>query len=191
MALACLAAEAEHAADKLARQGFALIDGSGVKRAEAIVAFDRLLRASVESVAVHPDEALVAALLAQGTVRDLLAAALGPGARVVRAFAVDLRTQLPLSWHQPGTPDSAGGLILRWHLDLIGPADGGLRVLPGSHVKGQLTAAQIAGLAADMPAVELPVSAGTVLALKPLLVQGARRRTTQGHRRFLQVELNT
>jgi hypothetical protein len=52
-----------------------------------------------------------------------------------------------------------------------------------------LTTEQIAVLAAETPAVELAVSAGTVLALRPLLVHGSRRRTTQGHRRILHVEI--
>lgn len=189
MALACLAAEAEHAGDKLARQGFALVDGSGVALRAAVAAFDALLGEGPGPAEVAPDDPLVAALVQQGAVRELLAEAIGPGATVVRARAFDLRSPLPVTWHQPGTAETARGLILHWHLDLIGPADGGLRVLPRSHAGGRLSAKEVTRLAGEIPAVELAVSAGTVLALRPLLVQGTRRRTTRGHRRFLQVEL--
>jgi ectoine hydroxylase-related dioxygenase (phytanoyl-CoA dioxygenase family) len=192
MAIACLAAEAEHAADKLARRGYALLDGSDVDLAQAAAVFDALRAESEEPLSIAPDHALVETLLAQPAVRELVVEAVGPAAAVVNAAASDQQghASWSLPWHQaPCAADPRRGLILRWHLDLIAPADGGLRVLPGSHTKGRLAAEEIAALAKETPAVELPVSAGTVLALRPLLVQSARRRTTQGHRRILQVEL--
>ncbi|MEQ9609114.1 MAG: phytanoyl-CoA dioxygenase family protein [Kiloniellaceae bacterium] len=196
MALACLAAEAEGAGEKLVRRGYALIDGSAVDLTAAVAAFDRLQGNSGEPLQVAPDHPLVAALLGQPAVRDLVAEAVGtpeaPGAKVVRGVAFDQQGHASwfVPWHQAGRDaEAAQRLILRWHLDLIGPADGGLRVLPGSHVKGRLSAEAIDRLAAETPSIELAVSAGTVLALRPLVVQGARRRTTRGHRRILQVEL--
>lgn len=195
MALACLAAEAEHAVDKLDRRGFALIDGSAALTAEALATFDALSARSDESAPIAPDHPLVAALLALPAVDDLVTQAVGPDARPLRALALDQSGPgggfLPWQQLSGGLPAEvlAKMLVLRWHLDLIGPADGGLRVLPGSHAKGRLTPEQIAELVTGTPAVELAVSAGTVLALRPLLVHGARRRATRGHRRILQVEL--
>ncbi|GAB4356360.1 MAG: hypothetical protein Kow00114_07230 [Kiloniellaceae bacterium] len=192
MALACLAAEAEHAGDKLAQRGYALIDGSAVDLAAAVAAFDRLQGNSGEPLPLAADHPLVAALLAQPAVAELVAEAVGPDTKVVRGVAFDQQGHASwfVPWHQPARDaEAAQRLILRWHLDLIGPADGGLRVLPGSHLKGRLTGEQIDRLAVETPAIELAVSAGTVLALRPTLVQGARRRTTRGHRRILQVEL--
>ncbi|MGF1594094.1 MAG: phytanoyl-CoA dioxygenase family protein [Kiloniellaceae bacterium] len=219
MALACLAAEAEHAGDKLARRGYALVDGSAADLAAAVTAFDALRGDAAESQRIAPGHPLVATLLAQPVVRDLVAEAVGPGARAVRAIAFDKteRANWFVPWHQDRTiavktcddraavtgwtvkagvphceaPVELLGrmLTLRWHLDLIGPADGGLRVLPGSQKKGRLTTEEITVLAGEIPAVELAVSAGTVLALRPLLVHGSRRRTTRGHRRILHVEL--
>jgi len=219
MALPQLAAEADHAGEYLAQRGYALLDGSGVERSEAAAAFDALLAANGESQRVSPDQPLVAALLAQPAVRALVDEVIGADARPVRVLAFDKteRSNWFVPWHQDRTiavktrDDRAdvtnwtvkggvahceapvelleGMLTLRWHLDLIGPADGGLRVLPGSHLKGRLTSEQIIALAQTSPAVELAVSAGTVLALRPLLVHGSRRRTTQGHRRILHVEL--
>lgn len=219
MALACLAAEAEHAADRLARRGYALIDGSATDLRSAVAAFDALRADAEESLRIAPSHPLVATLLAQPAVRALVGEAIGPDAKAVRAIAFDktARANWFVPWHQDRTiavkarDDSAAVtnwtvkagvphceapvaqlermLTLRWHLDLIGPADGGLRVLPGSHRKGRLTAEAIAALARETPAMELAVSAGTVLALRPLLVHGSRRRTTLGHRRILHVEL--
>jgi hypothetical protein len=54
-----------------------------------------------------------------------------------------------------------------------------------------LSSDEIARLATEVPAVELAVSGGTVVALRPRLVQGARRRTTRGHRRILEVLLTS
>jgi ectoine hydroxylase-related dioxygenase (phytanoyl-CoA dioxygenase family) len=219
MALPLLAATPGGTADSLARRGYALLDGTPADRQGAIAAFDAMRATHDESQRVAPDHPLIAALLAQPAVHDLVAEVVGPGARAVRAIAFDKteRANWLVPWHQDRTlavqarddraavthwtvkggvaPSEApaefhaGMLTQRWHLDLIGPADGGLRVLPGSHRKGRLTTEQIAVLAAETPAVELAVSAGTVLALRPLLVHGSRRRTTQGHRRILHVEI--
>lgn len=192
MAIACLAAAAESAADTLAQRGYALLDGSGVDLAEAAAVFDRLQGNSGEPLPVAAEHPLIAVLLGQAGVRDLVRAAVGPGATILRGTAYDQQghASWSLPWHQGhGGADPTRGLTLRWHLDLIGPADGGLRVLPGSHTKGRLAPEAVDRLAAEIPAIELPVSAGTVLALRPLLIRGARRRTTRGHRRILQVEL--
>lgn len=219
MAIACLAGETGHAGEKLARRGYALIDGSDVDLRAAVAVFDSLRGDADGSRRVAPDHPLVARLLAQPAVRELVEQAVGPGARAVRAIAFDktARANWFVPWHQDrtiavkarderaavtnwtvkaGVPHCEAPvallermLTLRWHLDLIGPADGGLRVLPGSHRKGRLAADEIAVLAKETPAAELAVSAGTVLALRPLLVHGSRRRTTQGHRRILHVEI--
>jgi hypothetical protein len=195
VALACLAAEADHAGERLARQGYALIDGSSVDLHQAVAAFDALRADSEESQRIAPDHPLVDLLLVQPAVRELVAEVIGPTARPVAAFAFDQtgHRNRVLAWQQSGGGAPVelleGMLTLRWYLDLIGPADGGLRVLPGSHSKGRLTSVETDRLALETPAVELAVSAGTVLVLRPLLVQGARRRTTRGHRRILQVDL--
>ena len=203
----------------LARNGYALIDDIGVDIQEAVAAFDDLRGDSDESERIAPDHPLIAILLNAPAVSALLAEAVGSGARPVRAIAFDKTGQRNwfVPWHQDRTiavkardeiaavthwtvkagvphceapiPLLERMLTLRWHLDPIGPADGGLRVLPGSHSRGRLTSGDIRSLAAATPPVELEASSGTVLAMRPLLVHGSRRRTSQGHRRILHVEL--
>lgn len=171
------------------------------------------------SLRLDPAHGLVTTLLQNPAVAAVVAAAVGASARPIRAIAFNKTDDANwfVPWHQDrtiavrnrddrapvdhwtvkkGVPhcEAPVGLLsrmltLRWHLDLVGPADGALRVLPGSHIKGRLTTARLRDLAARTPAVELAVPAGTVLAMRPLLAHSSRRRTTQGHRRILHVEL--
>lgn len=165
--------------------------------------------------------ALVSLLLQQPKVVELVSGLLGPGARPVRAIAFDKTAgrNWAVPWHQDRTiavdrRDEAAnvrcwsvkngvvhceppvGLLqrmvtLRWHLDAVGPQDGCIRVLPGSHLLGRLTAAKIGDLLGKIPALDVPVLAGAVFAMSPLLVHSSRKRVTQGRRRVLHVELAT
>ncbi len=168
---------------------------------------------------IAPDHGLVLALLDHPPVAALVTRIVGPTARPVRAIAFDKtagRNWL-VPWHQDRTiavdrRDEAadarcwtvkngvyhceppvglleGMLTLRWHLDAVGPRDGCIRVLPGSHRLGRLTAADILGLRKSVPAVDVPVPAGAVFAMPPLLVHSSRKRVTEGRRRVLHVEL--
>ena len=80
-------------------------------------------------------------------------------------------------------------VTLRRHLDAVGPEDGCIRVLPGSHRMGRLAAADISELLTKVRALDVPVPAGAVFAMSPLLVHSSRQRTTRGRRRVLHVEL--
>ncbi|MBE9558936.1 MAG: phytanoyl-CoA dioxygenase family protein, partial [Proteobacteria bacterium] len=111
---------------------------------------------------------LIELLLRQPKIARLVSGLLGPDARPVRAIAFDKtagRNWL-VPWHQDRTiavdqRDEAAdvrcwtvkngvdhceppvGLLermvtLRWHLDAVGPEDGCIRVLPGSHRMGRL-----------------------------------------------------
>lgn len=203
----------------LARDGYVLIDDTGADLAAAVATFDRLRRSSDDSQRIAPDHPLIAALLQIPGVRALVSNAAGPDARPVRAIAFDKTGQRNwfVPWHQDRTiavkrrDDSAAVtnwtvkagiphceapvslletmVTLRWHLDPIGPNDGGLRMLPGSHDKGRLTSEDIRRLCAATTVSEPPVRAGTVIAMRPLLVHGSRRRRSQGHRRILHVEI--
>ena len=80
-------------------------------------------------------------------------------------------------------------VTLRWHLDAVGSEDGCIRVLPGSHRMGRLRAADIRKLLAEVAAVDVPVPAGAVFVMSPLLVHSSRKRVTEGRRRVLHLEL--
>lgn len=131
---------------------------------------------------VPADHDLIALLLGQPAIHKLVSGLLGPGARPVRAIAFDKtagRNWL-VPWHQDRTiavdrRDEAAdvrcwtvkngvnhceppvGLLermvtLRWHLDAVGPRDGCIRVLPGSHRLGRLKAVDIHDLLDEVPA---------------------------------------
>ena len=168
-------------------------------------------------IPAHHD--LIGLLLRQPKIAALISGFIGSAARPVRAIAFDKtagRNWL-VPWHQDRTiavdrrDDAADvrcwtvkngvdhceppvGLLkrmvtLRWHLDAVGPEDGCIRVLPGSHRLGRLAAADICDLLAKTPAVEVPVPAGGVFVMSPLLVHSSRKRVTEGRRRVLHVEL--
>ena len=171
------------------------------------------------SLRIDPGNGLVTTLLRNPAVAAVVGAAVGASARPIRAIAFNKTGNANwfVPWHQDrtiaarrrddrapvshwtvkqGVPHCEAPvallsrmLTLRWHLDLVGPEDGALRVLPGSHIKGRLTTACLRDLAERTPAIELAVPAGTVVAMRPLLAHSSRRRTTEGQRRILHVEL--
>jgi hypothetical protein len=168
---------------------------------------------------IPADYDLISLLLGQPAIRELVFGLLGPLARPVRAIAFDKTAgrNWAVPWHQDRTiavdrRDEAAdvrcwtvkngvshceppvGLLermvtLRWHLDAVGRQDGCIRVLPGSHRRGRLKAADIRNLLAEVPAVDVPVPAGGVFVMSPLLVHSSRKRVTEGRRRVLHVEL--
>ena len=66
-------------------------------------------------------------------------------------------------------------VTIRLHLDDSGPGDGPLRVLPGSHLEGKLSAAAIAEWSsrAVAIAVDCTVTAGGAVIMRPLLVHAS------------------
>jgi hypothetical protein len=87
-------------------------------------------------------------------------------------------------------PASALGNVvaLRLHLDDSTPSNGPLRVLPGTHNRGILTAADIEEVARDVAAVDCLASAGGVVAMRPLLVHASSKVTDGQPRRVLHIE---
>jgi len=178
-----------------------------------------LARGGSGSRRIAPDQDLVSRLLHLPKVCRLVSNLLGTPARPVRAIAFDKTTgrNWSVPWHQDRTiavdrRDEAAdvrcwtvkngvnhceppvGLLqrmvtLRWHLDDVGPRDGCIRVLPGSHRLGRLAAADISRLLRQVLPVDVPVPAGGVFVMSPLLVHSSRKRVTAGRRRVLHVEL--
>jgi hypothetical protein len=80
-------------------------------------------------------------------------------------------------------------LAVRIDVDGSGPANGGLRVLSGSHRDGVLSRERIAALVADRPAATPDVPPGGALVMRPLLLHGSLRATDACHRRIVHLEL--
>ncbi len=79
-------------------------------------------------------------------------------------------------------------LTVRVHLDPAGRENGGLRVLPGSHRHGRLTATQITEWRARTPEVLCEAATGDALLMRPLLLHASSRSTGGDHRRVLHLE---
>ena len=63
-----------------------------------------------------------------------------------------------------------------------------LRVLPGSHRLGRLSAGRIRDLLSRHSGFLCAVSAGDALLMRPLLLHASNRSTSAGHRRVLHIE---
>lgn len=79
-------------------------------------------------------------------------------------------------------------LTLRLHFDDTDETNGALRVIPGSHLQGKLSASQIQEQRDKNPECHCVVPAGGVLLMRPLLLHASSRSTRSGHRRVLHIE---
>jgi hypothetical protein len=79
-------------------------------------------------------------------------------------------------------------LTVRLHLDDADESNGALRVLPGSHKFGRLSAERIQELRLLQPEVLCAAQAGDALLMPPLLVHASSRSTSPRHRRILHIE---
>jgi Phytanoyl-CoA dioxygenase (PhyH) len=79
-------------------------------------------------------------------------------------------------------------VAIRLHLDDCTPSNGPLRVIPGSHTSGRLSAADIATIRARTAEHLCVADAGDVLALRPLLLHASSPATEPGHRRVLHID---
>lgn len=76
----------------------------------------------------------------------------------------------------------------RIHLDDCGIENGALKVLPGTHVHGRLSAEQIERFRTNAKAVTCAARKGDVLFMKPLLLHSSKKAITPAHRRVLHIE---
>jgi hypothetical protein len=79
-------------------------------------------------------------------------------------------------------------LTVRLHLDDADESNGALRVLPGSHRAGRLSAPAIQQYRAEQPEFLCTVSAGDAVLMRPLLLHASSRSTSARHRRVLHLE---
>lgn len=79
-------------------------------------------------------------------------------------------------------------ITLRLHLDDCPADNGALRVLPGSHLHGKLSAAEIIEWRQRVPEVVCEVPVGGILLMRPLLLHASSASTRPGHRRVVHLE---
>lgn len=185
---------------------------------EALDHLERLLQAPTGHARRPLPLDRLAQWLISTSIPDAVRAVLGPDARPVRAFWLDKTPEenWAIPWHQDTTfaladalevpgfqgwrnkahfyeaqaPGDLVGQMLatRLHLDDVGPTQGCLKVLPGSHREGRLAPADIADRVAARPARPVPAHRGTVLCMRPLLLHASDRAALPGRRRILHLE---
>lgn len=79
-------------------------------------------------------------------------------------------------------------VAMRVHLDDCDEGNGALRVLPGTHRGGRLTAAEIAAQQAAVEPVMCTVPRGGVVLMKPLLLHASSAATQPNHRRVIHID---
>lgn len=79
-------------------------------------------------------------------------------------------------------------IAIRLHLDDCSEANGALRVIPRSHLKGELTSTEIAEMTSAGEVVTCEVSKNGALAMRPLLLHASSPATSPSHRRVLHIE---
>jgi ectoine hydroxylase-related dioxygenase (phytanoyl-CoA dioxygenase family) len=89
---------------------------------------------------------------------------------------------------QPPAEVMAGMLAVRIHLDDAFASNGALRVIPGSHTAGRLSAAAIAEWHLSRPAVSIEARAGSILLMQPLLLHASSPAASPDNRRVIHLE---
>jgi len=115
-----------------------------------------------------------------------------------RTIAVTEMADLPgfRSWNvkdgichvEPPEDILARMLTLRLHLDDCGADNGALRILPGTHRLGRVTAADALKLGGEREAVNCEAAAGDVLAMRLLTLHASARAANPSRRRVLHVD---
>jgi ectoine hydroxylase-related dioxygenase (phytanoyl-CoA dioxygenase family) len=160
---------------------------------------------------------LIRQLATSNPVRELMEAVLGPNCFAVRGifFNKTQRANWRVTWHQDVTVSvrerrevdgfsswtmkdgvlhvqpppnvMTGMLAIRLHLDESGPDNGPLRVIPGSHQQGRLSAEQLATVRKEA-AVTCCVRRGGALLMRPLLLHASSPCVTPKPRRVIHLE---
>jgi ectoine hydroxylase-related dioxygenase (phytanoyl-CoA dioxygenase family) len=82
-------------------------------------------------------------------------------------------------------------LALRVHLDDSTPANGPLRVIPGTHREGVFTDSELQARASKSQGVECTVAKGGVVAMRPLIIHASSKSENDLPRRVLHIEYAT
>ena len=89
---------------------------------------------------------------------------------------------------QPPTSVLDSMVTVRLHLDPCGSANGPLRVIPGSHRYGRLSAAQIDDLRQRFTPRDITAESGQILLMRPLLLHSSSIAGDPGRRRVIHIE---
>ena len=157
-------------------------------------------------------------LASSAAIRSLVEPIAGPKARVVRGIFFDKTPEAnwKVPWHQDLTiavrerrevegftcwsqkagvthvqPPScilSDVLALRIHLDATNEDSGALRVIPGSHLRGRLSANDIQEIREETKPIVCSVQQGDVLAMRPLLLHSSSTSSNASHRRVIHLE---
>jgi ectoine hydroxylase-related dioxygenase (phytanoyl-CoA dioxygenase family) len=92
---------------------------------------------------------------------------------------------------QPPVSVLEGMITIRLHLDDCDECNGALRVIPGSHAHGRLSADEIETWRTTRPVVGCIARAGDALVMRPLLLHSSSPAVAPRHRRILHVEFAT
>jgi ectoine hydroxylase-related dioxygenase (phytanoyl-CoA dioxygenase family) len=151
-------------------------------------------------------------------IRTLVERVLGESARVVRCIYFDKQknSNWKVAWHQdltiavkrqadvtgftawsikagvqhvqPPTSILEQMIAVRIHLDDADETNGCLRVIPGSHLLGRLTADQITHVRTNNEIVSCAVRSGDVMLMRPLLLHASSVALQPAHRRVVHLE---
>jgi ectoine hydroxylase-related dioxygenase (phytanoyl-CoA dioxygenase family) len=79
-------------------------------------------------------------------------------------------------------------VTIRLHLDDCNKSNGALRVIPGTHRQGRLSASQIQDIRSRQAEVFCSARAGDALLMRPLLLHSSSEAVTPSHRRVIHLE---
>ena len=162
----------------------------------------------------------VAHLATSPAIRNLVEPVLGPSARAVRGTLFDKTpgANWKVPWHQDlsiavqekvpidgfGPWSVKAGVVhvqppatilesmiaVRVHLDDCAEGNGPVRVVPGSHKHGRLSAEQIRTISSTSPSVSCSVRCGGVLLMRPLLLHASSPSQSPQHRRVIHIDFS-
>lgn len=81
-------------------------------------------------------------------------------------------------------------VTLRLHLDDAGDDNGALDIVPGSHMRGRIPAAEVLGVARREPVVRCAAKSGDVLAMRLVTLHKSERAAKPSRRRVLHVDFS-
>ncbi len=79
-------------------------------------------------------------------------------------------------------------LAIRVHLDDCNTRNGALKILPGSHTRGRLSAEQITALKGEIAPITCEVESGGAVFMKPLVVHASSPAHDPRHRRVIHID---